>query len=166
MWPWERLDGLPRWHRLPWQTTWIEVRGSVDGLPCALGRGPRSASGSDLRPWLVSRDAEALATVAVTEGERWMGEGRPEHPWQVARHLLRSDLRPAVLTVDQGVLRVGFRGPASAALGRLASQWVPGGLSEVTYESVALPCGPLEHCEDSADDVVAVLPQGSLRRRT
>lgn len=165
LWPWQTLPGLPRWQRLPWQTSWIEVRGEVAGLPCAVGRGPRSASGSDLRGWLAETDPEATATWAeAAPGPTWLGQGRPKRPWSVARELLRSDLRPAVLTVEDGTLLVGFRGPAAEALGALASQWVPGGLQAVPWRVVPLPSGPLEPCEIDDPAVVWVTPQGAFRR--
>lgn len=154
MWPFERLPVPVRWHRLPWQGGWIEVAGDVGG-PCVLGRGPRSAAGPDLRLWVFQRDDAATATFAVAAaGPRWMGEGKPESPWRVARDLLRSDLRPAVLTVRDGTLRVGFRGPAAGALGALAAARVPGGLVEVDYASEPLPSGPFEPC--APDDPAAV----------
>lgn len=165
LWPWESLPGLPRPQRLPWQTDWIEVRGRVAGAACALGRAPRSASGPDLREWLATEDPDATCTWATTTTtERWMGEGRPKKPWSVARELLKADLRPAVLTVIGGTLRVGFRGPAAAALGALASQRVAGGLTEVTWQATPLPAGPLEPCESGARDIVWVTPQGMYRR--
>jgi alkyldihydroxyacetonephosphate synthase len=165
MWPFERLPGPPRWHRSPWQTPWMEVAGTVEGRRFLLGRGPRSASGPDVRAAMAERSADAEATFAVAPpGDRWMGEGRPPSPWRVALALLRSDLRPAVLTVRDGALRVGFRGPAAAALGRIASSRVPGGLEPVAYEPAPLPCGPLERADPDDPAVVTVTPQGALRR--
>ena len=95
-----------------------------------------------------------------------MGQGPPKRPWHVARELLRSDLRPAVLDVVSGVLTVGFRGPAASALGELASAWVPGGLEETAWVEHALPSGPLEPCSMRSRKIVAVLPQGALRRKS
>jgi alkyldihydroxyacetonephosphate synthase len=142
-WAWSGLPGPPRWQREAWQTTWVELRGQVDGVPVALGRGPRSASGSDLRGWLADHDAGALASVAVVpRGQGWMGEARVERPWAVAQALLRADLRPAVLGVVDGVLRVGFRGPAAAAFGALASRHVPGGLTARSWAPVSSGARP------------------------
>jgi alkyldihydroxyacetonephosphate synthase len=167
MFPWESLRARPRWHRLPWQVSWTEVAGEVDGVPCRLGRGPRSAAGPDLRGWLATTDPQATATFAVVpDGDRWMGRGTPKRPWHAARELLRSDLRPAVLQVVDGGLTVGFRGPAASDLGRLASAWVPGGLEEVPWEDMELTAGPLEFCEMKSPKIVAVLPQGPLRRKS
>jgi hypothetical protein len=167
LWPWEDLSGPNPWHRLPWQTAWVEVRGEVDGRPSALGRAPRSASGPDLRGWLAERDPTATATIAAAPaGDRWMGEGTPVHPWQVAKDLLRADLRPAALYVDGATLRVGFRGPAASALGALAQAWVPGGLQSTAWQPRPLASGPLEGCGTDDEGVVAVLPQGALRRRS
>lgn len=164
-WPWERLPGPPRWQRSPWQTPWIEVAGTFEGRRFLLGRGPRSAVGPDLRAFVVGPDATATCAVAAP-GRRWMGEGRPAQPWKVARELLRSDLRPAVLTVVDGTLRVGFRGPAAARYGEIASARVPGGLVPASYTASPLPSGPLEPCDDDDPGVVAVTVHDSFRRGT
>jgi alkyldihydroxyacetonephosphate synthase len=165
MWPFEQLPGPARWHRCGWQQPWIELTGRVDGVRVRVGRGPRSASGPDLRGF-VARQPDAEATMAVVpKGERWMGEGRCEQPWAVARQLLRSDLRPAVLTVVDGRLLVGFRGPAAEAFGALASQRVPGGLQPVPYAAHPLPAGPMEPCEPDDPDAVSVTPHDVLKRR-
>lgn len=165
LWPWERLPAPPRWQRLPWQIGAVEVAGTVDGRRCRLGRGPRSAAGPDLRGWLRAQDPAVTVTeAAVPAGPRWLGRGTPEQPWAVARELLRSDLRPSVLTVEDGALWVGFRGPAAAELGRLADAWVPGGLEAVAWRTFSMPSGPLEPCALDDPEVVAVLPQGALRR--
>nr|MBA2320961.1 FAD-binding oxidoreductase [Deltaproteobacteria bacterium] len=111
-WPWESLPAPPRWMRPWWQTGAVEVSGAIDGIPVRLGRGPRSASGPDAREWFLPR-ATAVTLAAAPDGPRWMGEGKPDRAWVVAQALLRSDLRPSVLTVRAGVLRVGFRGPAA-----------------------------------------------------
>ncbi len=166
MFPWEGMPVVPRWQRLPWQVGWIEVAGQIDGMGCRLGRGPRSAAGSDLRGWLAHEDPKATATFAIApDGPRWMGQGRPKSPWRIARELLRCDLRPAALSVEDGVLTVGFRGPAATALGQLASEWVPGGLGEVPWIEIPMASGPLESCSLRARNIVAVLPQGALRRK-
>ncbi|MBW2253548.1 MAG: FAD-binding oxidoreductase [Deltaproteobacteria bacterium] len=165
-WPWERLPGPPRWQRLHWQVGWIEVDGVVDGLNCRLGRGPRSAAGPDLRPWLVERSEirPHVTSLVADAGPRWMGEALVEAPWKVALDLLRSDLRPASLTVRDGVLRVGFRGEAAAALGRLASQRVPGGLQEVEWDPAPFPSGPLEPCALDDPEAVSVNLSGAFKR--
>lgn len=164
-WPWERLPAPPRWQRAPWQVGWTEVRGAVAGQPCALGRAPRSAAGPDLRGWLAGQDPDATATISTAApGPRWMGIGRPPQPWAVAQALLRADLRPAVLTVVDGALRVGFRGPAAEAFGRIAAAQVPGGLAPAPYEAAPLPAGPLEPAALDDPAVVWVTPQGALRR--
>lgn len=165
MWPFETLPAPVRWARPPWQSAWIEVSGLVSGRRCVLGRGPRSAAGPDLRPWLLAADPEALITLpVVAPGPRWLGEATVERPWEVARALLRSDLRPATLAVRDGVLRVGFRGPAAAAFGALASSRVPGGLHEIAWEATPLPSGPLEPTDIADPQVVTVTPWGVWRR--
>ncbi|MBT3218992.1 MAG: FAD-binding oxidoreductase [Proteobacteria bacterium] len=165
MWPWEGLSAPPRWHRLPWQVPYTEVTGKVHNRRVCLGRGPRSASGPDLRSWVCDNGSDVALTMAVAKtGETWMGEGSTNHPWATARELLRNDLRPSVLTVVDGVLRVGFRGPASRELGDIASSWVPGGLREVPYQSVPLPRGPLEFCSMDDPDIVSIVVAGALKR--
>lgn len=164
LWPYERLPGLPRWQRNPWQTPWVEVAGEVDGRRCLLGRGPRSAVGPDLRPWLAEHGGRLATWAVAVEGPRWLGEARPEAPWAIARQLLRSDLRPAVLSVVEGALRVGFRGPAAAQLGAIASELVPGGLEPIPWAPGVLPSGPLEPCEIDDPGIVHVTPQGAFRR--
>jgi len=166
MFPWESSPCRPRWQRTPWQVGWTEVSGTVGGAPCILGRGPRSAAGPDLRGWLVDH-ADESPTVSFSvapAGARWMGSGRPDSPWAVARRLLRSDLRPAVLSVDDGELFVGFRGPCAAEMGALASQRVQGGLEPVDWRQYPLPCGELEWCRDDDPGVVDVVLSGALRR--
>jgi len=166
MWPFEELPGPARWHRSRWQQPWVEVSARVDGLRCRLGRAPRSAAGPDLRRWLAQQPEAEVTVPVVPRGERWMGRGRPDRPWEVAQALLRGDLRPSVLTVEDGELLVGFRGPAASAFGALAAARVPGGLEPTPYEARPLPSGPLEPC--AADDplAVAVTPQAILRRKS
>ena len=165
MWPWDRLPAPPRWQRPSWQMGWTEVAGTVDAQRCVLGRGPRSASGPDLRGWLADSGTDVSATLAVApDGARWMGTGKPRQPWRVARELLRNELRPAILTVEDGTLFVGFRGPAAAALGGIASSWVPGGLTEAPWRDFELYAGPMAPCAADAEGVVAVLPEGWLGR--
>ena len=76
-----------------------------------------------------------------------MGRARVDQPWRAAHVVLRSDLRPAVLTVQDGMLMVGFRGPAAEELGRIASARVPGGLTACDYVAVPFASGPLEPCD-------------------
>lgn len=162
--PFERLPGPSRWLRAPWQTPWIEVAGTLDGQRFLIGRGPRSAAGPDVRSAAVASDPAATATWATAPaGPRWMGTGRPPQPWGVALALLRADLRPAVLTVDEGALVVGFRGPAAEAFGALAAALVPGGLAPIPYAPRAIPIAA-ELAELDDPDVVAVTPQGAVRR--
>lgn len=150
-WPWTNAAGPPRWQRSPWQTTWVEVRGTLADTPCALGRGPRSASGPDVRPWLAEHGEDVVVTAGlVPSGERWMGRARVEHPWAVVRDLLRADLRPGMVGVHEGWLHVGFRGPAAAALGALASEHVPGGLEDCSWRVLPLDARPAVPCP--ADD--------------
>jgi len=164
-WRWEHLPAPPRWQRSPWHTGWGEVAGAVDGQRCRLGRGPRSAAGPDLRGWLFAHDPLATCLVASeAEASRWLGAARVEHPWRAARALLRSDLRPAVLAVQAGELLVGFRGPAAQALGLLASERVPGGLSERPWQNPARATGPLEACGDDDLAAVSVTAQSAWRR--
>ncbi len=165
MYPWEALPAVPRWQRNPWQVGWVGVDGTVDGKRCRLGRGPRSAAGPDLRGWLLRNADDVRLTVPVApDGPRWLGEAQVDKPWQVARELLRSDLRPAVLTVVDGRLLVGFRGPAAAAMGQLASARVDGGLTERDWTLPALPAGKLVPCTVDDDAAVHVNLQGAFRR--
>ncbi|MCB9679450.1 MAG: FAD-binding oxidoreductase [Alphaproteobacteria bacterium] len=164
MFPWEALPAPARWTRSHWQVGWTEVSGRVGAQHVRLGRGPRSATGPDLRPWLVAHGDCRCTVPVVPAGERWLGAAKVDRPWEVARELLRSDLRPAVLDVVDGELRVGFRGPACRQLGAVASRWVPGGLTERDWEAFTLPSGPLEPCATTDADCVAVTAQGGLRR--
>jgi alkyldihydroxyacetonephosphate synthase len=164
MFPWETLPARPRWTRSHWELGWVEVSGRVGAQQVRLGRGPRSATGPDLRGWLAEQ-AECRCTIpTVPAGPRWMGTARCRNPWWVARELLRSDLRPAVLDVVNGELRVGFRGPAAEALGTLASRWVPGGLTRVEWAPSTLPSGALVACEVDDPACIAVTAQGGWRR--
>lgn len=166
LWPWEAWPAPPRWQRDAWQVGWVGMEGRVGERGCRLGRGPRSAAGPDLRGWLAREGAQVRVRVPVAHaGPRWMGEARCERPWEVARALLLADLRPAVLTVIEGRLRVGFRGPAARALGAVAGGLVPGGLSEAPYRPHPLPSGALEACEADDPGVVAATLSGWLRRR-
>jgi len=165
MWPWTVLDGEPT-ARSPWQTTAVEVAAQVDGVDARVGRGPRSASGPDLRRWLLAQPG-ARVTVAVTRvAGRWMGRGRPDRPWATAQALLRRDLRPAVLFVEDGWLYVGFRGPAAEAMGALAARWVGGGLEAVPYAPRSMPAGDLVEVPIDHPAVVAVTPHQALARRS
>lgn len=148
LWAWDDPAGPPPWARSPWQTGWIGVRGQVDGMGVALGRGPRSASGSDLRPWLAEHgDGVTMAVAIAADGPKAMRAVEVEHPWAVARDLLRADLRPARLGVVDGTLHVGFRGPAAAAFAAIAATKVPG-LMPVPWREVVVaadatvPCAP------------------------
>lgn len=164
MWPYEALPGPARWHRCRWHQPWVEVAGRVEGVRCLLGRAPRSAAGPDLRSWLALQEDVEVTVPVVPAGDRWMGVGRPERPWAVARDLLRSDLRPAVLTVVDGELRVGFRGPSAQAFGALAQARVPGGLQPVEYRPHPLPSGALMATGPDDADAVSVTVQDVLRR--
>ncbi len=163
MWPWRTLPAPQPWARMPWQSGPMEVRARVGGRPCVLGRGPRSATGPDLRPWLLERGTNREVTLAVAaSGERWMAEGVVAQPWSVAQELLRADLRPAVLTVVDGRLRVGFRGPAAAAMGALARARVPE-LEQVPYTATASPGGPLVACALDDPNVIWVTTNSAFR---
>ena len=163
MWPWERFPGPPRWHRNPWQTSWNEVAATTDGVRCRLGRGPRSAVGPDLRHWL-SRQPGAFATWPVAPpGDRWMGRVRREEPWATALGLLRADFRPAILTVDDGWLYLGFRGPAAGELGTLASGWLDAAPELLDWRPFPLPAGPFERCDPSDPACIHVTVQGTFR---
>ncbi|TNE88594.1 MAG: FAD-binding oxidoreductase [Deltaproteobacteria bacterium] len=153
--PWAG-DAPARWHRKRWEVAWTEVSGTVDGHFCWLGRGPRSAAGPDLRRVVAEAEDARVAVPAVPFGSRWMGRAKVEAPWSVARDLLRSDLRPAVLTVEGDELVVGFRGPAAEVLGALASRRVPGGLTACEYRAFPLASGPLQPCEPQDPRAVAV----------
>jgi alkyldihydroxyacetonephosphate synthase len=164
MWPFERLPGPPRWQRPAWMVGWSKVSGELAGQACALGRGPRSAAGCDLRDWLVTQDLGATATFPISPaGDRWMGEATVSAPWQVARHLLRRDLRPSVLAVVAGRLRVGFRGPCAEKFGSIASAHVPGGLTPIAYDIAPIPSGPLVACDDTDARAAIVAPHGAWR---
>lgn len=147
-WPWDRWGTPPRALRNPWESGWIGVRGTVDGVACALGRGPREAVGPDLRPWLAAHAADAQAWYGLAhEGPRWMGSMVLPAPWDAVRRLLRAGLRPGAVGVVDGTLFLGFRGPAAAEFGALA-QRVVGPLQPVPwrrlprYAGSAVPCEP------------------------
>lgn len=163
LWPWEALPLPARHARSPWQTGAVEVHGTLDGAPCALGRGPRSAAGPDLRGHLLAEGQGVEVAVAVAApGPRWTGRAVVPHPWAAARAILRADLRPAVLGVVDGALHVGFRGPAAAAFGELASRVVP----LVPCDGVELPLasGPLVPCADDDPRAVGATSEHVLRR--
>ena len=163
-WPWRTPSGRPRWTRQPWQTTWVGVRATVQDVPVYLGRGPRSASGPDLRGAVVALDEHARCEVAtVGTGERWMGAMRSADAWRLAQDILRADLRPSRLGVVDGVLHVGFVGPAATALGALAADVVGADLQEVPWCEVPLACGPMRPCDISDEGVVAVTEQCAWR---
>ena len=162
--PWERWPAPPRWQRCHWQVGVMGVRAVLAEESVSLGRGPRSASGPDLRRWVMENGEQVRVTVPRDDGERWLGRARVEEPWRLARSLLRADLRPCRLEVEDGWLYVGFSGPAAAALGALASSQIEGGLAPVAWTPFALPAGPLQPCSLDAPDVVAVTPQGAFRR--
>jgi alkyldihydroxyacetonephosphate synthase len=165
MWGWERPEGPSVGAREPWQSTWLEVRGRVGAEEAAIGRGPRSACGPDLRPWLAARGEGVSWTVAWSQpGDRWLGAARVPRPWAVARAILRADLRPAVLEVEDGALRVGFRGPAARVYGALASALVPGGLAEEGWRAPRRAAGALEPCEEDDPGVLAVTCETAWRR--
>jgi alkyldihydroxyacetonephosphate synthase len=152
-WPTLELPGLPRWQREPWQQPWTELEGVVDGVACRLGRGPRSAAGPDLRPWLFMHGASHVSVPTAPPGPRALGRVRIEAPWRAAQLLLRNDLRPGALFVRDGHLYVGFRGPAAEAFLAIAASWV-GALERVPWEVVPAAAGPLAPCAD--DDPAAV----------
>jgi alkyldihydroxyacetonephosphate synthase len=151
-WPTSSFPGLPRWQRSPWQQPWTEVEGVVDGVPCRLGRGPRSAAGPDLRPWLAAHGATHVAWPAAAPGPRALGRASVAHPWRVVRQLLRHDLRPAATFVRDGLLYVGFRGPAAEGFLALAERHT-GPLERVAWSIEPAPDGLLEPCAD--DDPLA-----------
>ncbi|MEZ4322792.1 MAG: FAD-binding oxidoreductase [Myxococcota bacterium] len=164
MFPWETLPAPPRWTHSHWQVGWVEVSGRVGAIQARLGRGPRSATGPDLRHWLADQGECRCTIPTVPAGDRWVGAGRCPNPWRVARELLRSDLRPARLEVVKGELIVGFRGPTARQLGQVASRWVPGGLVEREWTPFSLPSGPLEACSLDDPACVTVTAQGGFRR--
>lgn len=148
-WPWTSLSGPPRWQRWAWQTDLVEVRGTIDGQAVRLGRGPRSAAGSDLRRFVLATDPEARVRVAsASVEERWMGALETPHPWAVVRQLLRADLRPSRVGVVDGALCIGFRGPAAAALGDLCTSLLGPSLRPVGWEDLSFPAAPLVPCAD------------------
>lgn len=147
LWPWASLPIPPRWQRQAWQTGWVDVAGLLDGQPCALGRGPRSATGPDLRPTLAEHGTDVRCTIGTApDGARWMGAARVASPWKVAQAILRADLRPSMMGVVDGALHIGFRGPAAPAFGALASAVVPGGLEPVAWQVVPIPSAPMIPC--------------------
>ncbi|MFM2161288.1 MAG: hypothetical protein RLZZ383_800, partial [Pseudomonadota bacterium] len=109
------------WAREAWMAPWSTVSGTLAGEEVALGRAPRSASGPDLRGWLSRHARSVRVTVPTsTQGEGLAFRFGVEAPWRAAQALLRADLRPALLEVQDDGLWVGFRGPAAAALLRHA----------------------------------------------
>jgi hypothetical protein len=141
------------------------VRGEVGGRACALGRGPRSATGPDLRGWLADQGDDVRCTVATVEpGPRAMGHARVDAPWRVVRDLLRADLRPGEVGVVDGVLHVGFRGPAADALLSLADGLVPGGLERCAWRTLPLASGALVACEADDPRAVAATSERVFRR--
>lgn len=166
MFPWRTLPAPPRWLRESWQVGWTEVSARVEARQARLGRGPRSAVGPDLRGWLAAEGSHVRCTLpTVSEGRRWMGRARVDDPWRVARELVRSDLRPAVLTVREGELWIGFRGPAAEAYGALVDRWVRGGVQTVPYEAVPLESEGLEVGSLEQGDVVSVGVHHVARRQ-
>jgi alkyldihydroxyacetonephosphate synthase len=164
-WPWAKGRAPVRWQRLPWQVGWVEVSGLVDGVRCTLGRAPRSAVGPDLRAWLSTHGAQVTVTRPVAPpGPRVLGCGQPADPWRVAHELLRSDLRPAQLYVEEGCLFVGFRGPAAEALFRIAAERVPGGLVPVPWTPRLLPDGSWVPCPFDDPGVAMVTLEGAFRK--
>ena len=87
-----------------------------------------------------------------------------DRPWAVARALLRADLRPAVLTVVDGRLRVGFRGPAASAFGAIASRAVSGGLAPVAWCWAPSVPAALEICDEDDPAVVHVTTEFAWRK--
>jgi alkyldihydroxyacetonephosphate synthase len=162
LWPTRTWPGLPRWQRSPWQTPWTEVEGPVDGVWCRLGRGPRSAAGPDLRPWLFAHGAVTVAYPAALPGPRALGRIRLPSPWKAARELLRADLRPGALFVREGWLYVGFRGAAAESLLAVAGRRL-GALERVPWEVVPPPDGPLERCADDDPAAVHATAQSAFR---
>ena len=166
LWPWTHLPSPPRWQRHAWQTGWVDVTGQIGGVACALGRGPRSATGPDLRPTLVEKGADLACTVGLAvDGPRWMGEARVASPWAVAQAILRADLRPSMMGVVDGALRIGFRGPAAPAFGALASAVVTGGLTERAWTVVPIPAETLIPCEVGDARVTWVTSERAFRPR-
>lgn len=165
-WRWAEPGGPPPWQRQPWQTSWVDVYGQVDGLGVALGRAPRSATGPDLRRWLASHADAPRCTVGVVDPSQpvWCGEATLDAPWQTALALLRSDLRPAVLVAEGRRLAVGFVGPAAEAFGAIASERVPGGLSACALPSPVLPVEPLTLGDPSSAGASHVTVQGVWTR--
>lgn len=164
MWPWASLPAPARHARSAWQSGWIEVRGSLEGRACALGRGPRSAAGPDLRGYLATHGVGVTVSVALAHpGARWMGRAKVEAPWGVVRALLRAGLRPGQVGVVDGWLHVGFRGPAAASFGGLAGSLVPGGLEQVAWRELPLAAGELEPCAPDDPRAVAATSELVLR---
>jgi hypothetical protein len=166
-WPWESAAGPPRTAREPWQSAWHEVRGEIDGASVCLGRGPRSASGPDLRAFVAERDAHATVTLsAEASGPRWAGEVACAHPWAVARALLRMDVRPSRLGVVEGRLRVELVGPGAERVGSVLCLRFPG-MRRVSTQ-VELPRIPpaLEPCADDDAEAIWATCQTAWRRAT
>ncbi len=162
-WPWASLPMPARYARSAWQTGWIGVRGTLNGAACSLGRGPRSASGPDLRGALAEQGREVVVTTSITRaGPRWMARVKVPAPWALVRELLRADLRPGMVGVEDGFLYVGFRGPAAVRFGVLATA-VLGDVEGVPWRTIPLVSGPLVPCAPDDPAAVAATSEHVLR---
>lgn len=116
LWGFDPAEGeVLAWAREAWMAPWATVRGVVGGEDVSLGRAPRSASGPDLRGWLWRAGDDVTVSSATShQGAGEAARFAVDAPWRAAQALLRADLRPALLEVEDGELCVGFRGPARA----------------------------------------------------
>jgi alkyldihydroxyacetonephosphate synthase len=164
-WPWEGVP-LPGPQRWPWMSGYIGVRGTLDGAPVSLGRAPRSASGSDLRPWLVRKLAGQGSVSYATvdeESKQRMVKVPSAQPWSCVVEILRADFRPSVVGVEAGHLFIGFRGPASDDLARLVSSHLGATCVDAEWRDFAMPSAPIEACTLEDPRAIWATHQGCFR---
>ena len=171
-WRWASAAGPLGAARSPWQSDVVEVRGSVDGENVVLGRGPRSATGPDLRRWLMQHGEHVEVTLATTDdgAMRQMVRIPCGTPWSVACQLMRNDFRPSNIWADEQALYVGFRGVAAEALCQAVLDWSTkaSGLIDragrVPWTAKELPAGAFIWCADDDPRACWATAQGVFRR--
>lgn len=165
-WPWESYPPPPTWLRTRWQVPWTEVMAVINGGRVRLGRGPRSASGPDLRYWTLKRnEAEGQVIVPACFGtERWYGEVRCDAPWVRAREILRYGFRPSICTVRDGLLCVGLRGSSASEMGEILSTVFALPFEGKPWVHVPLPSGRLLLVDSPSPRTIGVTEMGFLER--
>lgn len=163
-WPWDRLPAPPREARNPWECGWVGVEAGLEGQRVLLGRGPREAVGPDLRRDLWDRGDLPRCWVGVAQpGGRAMGRVRTEHPWALAREVLRAGFRPGAMGVDGQHLYLGFRGVAAGSLSQALERWLVeagvGGWERVSWRLLPRYAGPSVPCEPTDGRAVAATEQ-------